>query len=196
MLGGYHVVNCGPGRCASQRAVQVRALKKASRWCYQLHELTPAEPDFAWTTLIHDDRAHGAPVERPPLVADRCDLLDPSGQVDPLPFATDAARDNLSSGSTLFSNGDLNHVRAAPIRRDDREEYARLVVRQLRCQKVMLLSRVDESASVFTVGKSNGAPREVWNGHTLSQVAVLLLVLLFWPGSQRFLTSKPASILR
>ena len=119
---------------------------------------SPPSPDIAWSKLIHDDSGGGSGVVRPPLIADRCDLLERSGRVDALP---DEARKTLGSGAELFGDGDLKHVRAAPIRRDDRCEYARLVARQLRSRKVCFHQDVLCSASIFPVGKSNGALREV-----------------------------------
>ena len=128
-------------------------------------------PDIAWSKLIHDDSGGGPTAVRPPLIADRCDLLERSGRVDPLPFVDDEARKTLSSGAELFGDGNLKHVRAAPIRRDDRCEYAWLVARQLRSRKVCFHQDVLCSASIFPVGKSNGALREMWNGHDLSVIA-------------------------
>ena len=53
----------------------------------------------------------------------------------------------------------------------DQAEYARLVVRQLRCHKVDLALSVEAWASVFPVAKSTGAQRDAWNGANLSSVA-------------------------
>ena len=127
----------------------------------------PPSPEIAWAKLIHDDNGAGPTNDRPPLIADRCDLLDCSGRVDPLPFVDDEARQTLGSGANLFGSGDLKHVRAAPIRQDDRCEYARLVARQLRSRKVVFHQDVLCSASIFPVGKTNGALRVVWNGYDL-----------------------------
>ena len=145
---GYGVVSAGLGLCAPQRAVQLRALQTSSRWCWQMSIQLPPSPDIAWAKLIHDDNGGGPTSARPPMIADRCDLLDRSGRVDPLPFVDDEARKTLCSGATLFGDGDLKHVRAAPIRRDDRCEYARLVARQLRSWKVGFHQNVLCSASI------------------------------------------------
>ena len=150
---GYGVVSAGLGLYAPQRAVQLRALQTSSRWCWQMSIQLPPSPDIAWAKLIHDDNGGGPTSARPPLIADRCDLLDRSGRVDPLPFVDDEARNTLSSGATLFGDGDLKHVRAAPIRRDDRCEYARLVARQLRSRKVGFHQNVLCSASIFRLVK-------------------------------------------
>ena len=52
----------------------------------------PPSPDIAWSKLIHDDSGDGPGVVRLPLIADRCDLLERSGRVDPLPFVDDEVR--------------------------------------------------------------------------------------------------------
>ena len=155
ILYGERVRACGRGRCSPQRAVQLRALRKASRWCMQLCEQSPTLPRDAWRKLIHEDSQPGGADQRPALVADKCDLLDISGRVDPIPFIDNIARETLASGESLFDGSDLKHVRAGLIRRDDRAEYARLVARQLRSHKIAFHIDVKSSASVFAVGKSN-----------------------------------------
>ena len=59
----------------------------------------------------------------------------------------------------------------AGINREDQAEYAKLVARQLRCNKVALADHVNAGAPVFSVGKSGGRHREVWHGSRLSEVA-------------------------
>ena len=63
------------------------------------------------------------------------------------------------------------HRHGGTISASDKNEYAKLVVRQLRAHKVALFERVDAWASVFAVGKSSGNQREVWNGANLSSGA-------------------------
>ena len=89
----------------------------------------------------------------PRLDADKYDLLERSGGVDPLPHAVPEHRTTLESADALFQVANLDWVRAGRVGRDDRSEYARLVVRQLRCRKVGLLPDVRSSASIFVVGK-------------------------------------------
>ena len=168
---GHRVNSYAAGRCVPQRAVQLRSLHKASRWCEQLHEELPPEGHLAWAQLIGDEAVLGEK-KRHRLEASRCDILTPSGRVDPLPFASEEARAILTCGETLFSGADLKHIRAAKINKDDRREYAQLVVRQLRAGKVGLRDSVLSSASVFAVGKSSGALREVWNGSEMSAAAM------------------------
>ena len=98
---------------------------------------------------------------RPSLDAARCDLLEQSGEVDPLLHIAQEHRETLGSADVLFPGKDLAWVRAGRIARSDRTEYAKLVVRQLRCNKVCLKADVRSSTSVFAVGKSSGGLREV-----------------------------------
>ena len=57
------------------------------------------------------------------------------------------------------------------IAKEDQAEYARLLVRQLRCHKVDLALSVVAWASVLLVAKSTSAQREVWNGANLYSAA-------------------------
>ncbi len=50
----------------------------------------------------------------------------------------------------------------------ERAEYVKLVVAQLRCRKLGLASEILGGGTVFTVPKSGGRLREVWNGRRVS----------------------------
>ena len=102
-----------------------------------LNDISPLCPVLAWTKLVGDDLQIDGGGPRPPLIADRCDFLDCSAGVDPLAFVKDNIKATLTSGDALFGQRDLQHFRAGLIRRDNRSEYARLVVRQLRVRKVV-----------------------------------------------------------
>ena len=67
----------------------------------ELDALAPPPPCIAWATPIHDDEAADLSTGKLSLLADKCDLLDPSGMVDPLPYASDEARAILATGDAL-----------------------------------------------------------------------------------------------
>lgn len=171
VLAGFCAPSPRLGVCAPQRAGQRRAFQQSVRWLASLRDCSPPEPKVALGRLVHDEDLSGAKKVNPRLDADRCDILERSGGVDPLPHAEPDHRATLESADALFPVDNLEWVRAARIGRDDRGEYARLVVRQLRSRKVALLPSVRSSASIFAVGKSSGGLREVWNGHDLSTIA-------------------------
>ena len=119
--------------------------------------------------LISDNEQFGRPANLP-LVAEDCDLLDPSGLVDPLPDLDDEARSILGDPNKLFVNV-TSSLKAIPrIRRSDLAEYCKLVVRQLKCSKVELSAVAYSGAGVFPVGKKNGRCREVWNCYDLPRL--------------------------
>jgi hypothetical protein len=173
VLSGFKAPVAQTGRCAPQRAVQFRVFTKAGKFVKTLHVCEPPAPTVGLGRLIHNEDLSGVKSAAPKLDADRCDLLEHSGGVDPLPYADPAGRLTLNSADALFQEANLDWVRAARIGLGDRSEYARLVVRQLRSRKVCLRQSVRSSASIFAVGKSSGGLREVWNGHDLSTLAAI-----------------------
>ena len=170
-MAGPFVCKAEVGKCAPQRAVQLRAVAQVSRFVEHLDGFSPLDPEHAWTKLIGDDSKIDGEGPRPPLVANRCNLLDCSAGVDPLAFVNQTNKATLAWGDAVFGKQDLKHARAGPMRREDRGEYAQLVVGQLRVRKVVFCKHTICTASIFTVGKSSGGLREVWNGHDLSAVA-------------------------
>ena len=159
-------------RTAPQRQSQGMVLIKALRLIMRARSAAePLEGRTAWASLIDDQDDLPNPALKSKLVADRCDLPEASGLVDPTPFLDAEAQAVIGSAERLFPNiADwLRH--GGIISASDKNEYAKLVVRQLRANKVALFERVDAWASVFAVGKSSGNQREVWNGANLSSGA-------------------------
>ena len=78
--------------------------------------------------------------------ADRCDLLQKSGCVDPLPSLRPSGRDMISSSNLLFPNPPDGMSSFGNVNREDVAQYARLVGRQLRSGKVALslITRLQE----------------------------------------------------
>jgi hypothetical protein len=172
-LSGFLAPPAKLGICAPQRAGQHRAFEQARKWVASIRNCNPPAPSVAFGRLVHDDELSGVKTVAPALDAMRCDLLESSGEVDPLPFAAPEHRAVVETADALFPVDNLDWVRAGRIGISDRPEYAKLVVRQLRSHKVSLRPHVTSSASIFTVGKSSGGLREVWNGHDLSTLAAL-----------------------
>jgi hypothetical protein len=88
-----------------------------------------------------------------PLRADQCDILESSGNVNPLPSLPNAIQELFKNPANLFCHANEGLLHGGTIRRDDKAEYCKLVARQLRSGKVTLRSQVVASASVFPVGK-------------------------------------------
>ena len=111
---------------------------------------------MAWASLIDDQEVLPDAAAKSKLQADRCDLLEASGLVDPTPFINSEAREVLDSAERLFPGIPEGLRHGGFISSSDRPEYAKLVVRQLRAGKVAILDQVDAWASVLAVGKSSG----------------------------------------
>ena len=74
--------------------------------------------------LVHDEDLSGTKKVCPQLEAERCDILERSGGVDPLQYIPPDHFETLSSAEALFPTDNLEWVRAGRIPREDRSEYA------------------------------------------------------------------------
>ena len=173
LLAGCNLRDAGVANLSAQRAVQQRAISKVERFCIRLCGRdfdTDGRHYFA--QLVNDYCFLGA-TRRPVLRADACDLLEKSAGVDPLVHIDQDHAKILRDGSLLFPGLAPGAVATGRMNDSDKGEYARLVVRQLRANKVTLSDSCHASETVFPGGKSNGQLREVWSGHTLSQHAIV-----------------------
>ena len=92
-LSGFVAPSARPGQCAPQRAAQRRALDQAKKWLASIINCTPPGSSVALGRLIHDEDLSGVKTARPSLDAARCDLLERSGEVDPLRHITHEYQD-------------------------------------------------------------------------------------------------------
>ena len=107
------------------------------------------------------------------LVADDCDLLPSAGLVCPLKYISSEHRSIVTDDTKLFPSPIPGLDKFANIKGDDRPEYIRLVVRQLRTGKVELRRDVKAGGTVFGVAKKGSKKvREVWDGSRVSDVCV------------------------
>ena len=77
-LAGFTVSDAAQERCAPQRAVRHRALRKASRWVRVMVDKSPPDPLSAFGRLVHDDTLNQPATGRPTLEAAKCDLPEKS----------------------------------------------------------------------------------------------------------------------
>ena len=138
VLSGFTAPVARLGVCAPQRAAQRRALDQAKMWISAVRDCSPPSGGVAFGQLIHDEDLSGAKKINPKLDAMRCDLLERSGEVDPLPHVAQEHRVIVNTADALLPYEKLDWVRAGRIGRDDRAGYAKLVVRQLRCKNLLL----------------------------------------------------------
>ena len=78
------------------------------------------------------------------------------GCVDPAPFLPHDVRAIVESAAELLPDPPPGMAEYAGINREDQAEYAKLVARQFRCNRVALADHVVAGAPVFSVGKSGG----------------------------------------
>jgi len=80
----------------------------------------------------------------------------------------------LSTPDELFSKAPAGLDRFSGIRREDCQQYARLVIRQLQSRKVDLTFDISAGASVFPLGKRDSSKlREVWDDSRISDAAAI-----------------------
>jgi hypothetical protein len=108
----------------------------------------------------------------PILVADLVAVPERCGLVDPGPVLSSDARHILDSPELLFDGNQSRFKVRAACDASAKPEYLKLVVRQLVAGKLSLMRSPDAAASVFVVGKKDGALREIWNGNEVSEAAV------------------------
>ena len=157
ILAGFKLGAPAVAKVEVQRAVQERALGKAERMCRRLCGVTlDNTPRHCFATLV-DDAVFLERPPNPPLNAEGCDLLKRSACVDPLPFISPEHAAIVSDPKIMFDDLAPDTVVTGRLNRGDREEYAKLVVRQLRSGKVGIGDSVFASETIFAVGKSNGA---------------------------------------
>ena len=99
------------------------------------------------------------------------DCPERAGTCDPMPLLPEDVRAQLLDADGLFSAAPAGLDRFPGFYAGQRDEYLKLVVRQLRCGKIGLAGSVRGGGTVFPVGKSSGNQREVWHGSRVSAAA-------------------------
>ena len=109
------------------------------------------------------------------LVADRVDNLAAAGLCDPAPHLPPEVQLKLCDASEVVCAATEDLRCFETVSRGSREEYAKLVVKQLRCGKLGLSTCCKGGGTTFTVGKPGGSRlREVWDGRRVSEATVRL----------------------
>ena len=163
----------GPGHhTAMQHEVQVRVVAKTLRTMKRLNSVKDVPSSRDALDLLVGDTPAGVEPPSNRLSASRCDLLEKSACVDPLPDLTQSAREIVTSERLLFPDPPDGIDSYGSVNREDIPQYAKLLGRQLRSTKVVLSDYAAAGGKVFAVGKPSGAQREVWHGTRVSEAAV------------------------
>ncbi len=102
------------------------------------------------------------------------DCPERAGTCDPMPLLPEDVRAQLVDADWLLCAAPAGLDRFHGFYAGQRDEYLKLVVRQLRCGKVCLAESVHGGGTIFPVGKSSGNQREVWHGSRVSAAAARL----------------------
>lgn len=124
-----------------------------------------------WWTMrlgIFEGKAAG---KYPTLLAEKVDLPNKAGTCNPQCLVPDSLASAVSSQEEVFTVDDARLMETDLHVGVDREEYLKLVVRQLECGKTRLRRNIKAVGSVFSVAKSGERQREVWNGSFVSALA-------------------------
>ena len=109
----------------------------------------------------------------PKLKADAVDLPECAGTCDPMTLLPAELAKNVSDPDVIFHSQGQGYASAAGPTGKEREEYLKLVHRQLQCGKLVLLTDVRSVGDVFCVPKSDPLKqREIWNGTAVSGMAM------------------------
>ena len=134
------------------------------------------EPSLGkWESLVPDWVDLG---ERPlglkfgNLQAEAVDVLSQAGACDPIVCLSDEVRAVLENENLMFAEAPsgLDVYEGVPL--EEKEQYVKLVARQLRAGQLALSSHAKGGGGVFAVGKPGGKrQRAVWNGNRVSASA-------------------------
>ena len=158
----------------AQRRVHQTFVDKAVRLLLRLADVAyPASGPAALSALAHEQPRDPCETSTK-LQASAFDLLGLgcSAGVDPLPYLPCELKRHLKSPSALFRELPAAAAPFPGIRDRDRQEYARLVRRQLEAEKVELMTTIRAGGTIFAVGKRDSSKlREVWHGAYTSSLA-------------------------
>lgn len=145
------------------------------RWLHKLVALIARldlyDGDFSCESAFAPMVGHGSETKYPSLSADRVDVLDECGKIDPMPSLNSESVLIVSDPKLMFPDGTNELPRVVGFCGGDIHEYIALLLRQLWARKVGLVGAANAAAGTFAVGKKTGRQREVWDGSAISIAA-------------------------
>ncbi|CAE7188709.1 unnamed protein product, partial [Symbiodinium sp. KB8] len=129
------------------------------------------DESFAWrgSFRFFEEKPHA---KYPAMKAEAVDLPSAAATCDAVKLLPADLADMIMDPKQLFPAGSQTESWPMGVMGRDRDEYIKLVLRQLQCGKTALRQRCLAVGDVFCVPKSSpGKQREVWNGALVSQAA-------------------------
>ena len=155
--------------------VQEDVARRVLERCADFNARLQSTEDGSWEHLLPDWFVGVASPEGPKyahIQADAVDCLPVSGACDPLPCLPEEVRAVIMEETLMFPEPPTGLNRFGDVDEESRDEYVKLVARQLRCQKLGLASTVKGGGVVLAVSKpGTGKQREVWRGRCVSRAA-------------------------
>ena len=186
----------------AQRAAVEHLAARVARFLDEIQKCCPQGPQchgaFNRYEELEADRY-------PSLNADVVDLPVEAGTCETQSHIPEDLKNVVTSPAKLFGGNATSPVQNFPCRSPSgkqRKEYLKLVWRQLQCGKTRLRRNVNAVGDVFSVRKSHGRQREVWNGSIISALAEkppapqylanpsCFVDLAFLPGQQVFMSKR------
>ena len=137
ILHGRRCLETSLAKNAPGRALQSRALMKAHRLKRMVGIADLPSGEFALAELVGDSMATRIQ-PTVPLTASSCDLLPKSGQVDPLWHVDASVAEFLTEPCIFFEAVAPGTIIAGRMLLQDRAEYARLIVAELRSGRTVM----------------------------------------------------------
>lgn len=107
------------------------------------------------------------------LCAASVDVLAAAGACDPTTCLPQHVQDVVCHEDIMFSNAEAGPHCFEDVSAEDRHEYIKLVVRQLRAKQLALATTAKVGGTVIAVGKPGGTrQRAVWHGRRVSSAAM------------------------
>ena len=152
---------------AAQKSVQVHVAGRCNRLLLQF----AAAGGSPWRgSFQHFEETPSS--KHPRMQADAVDLPAKAATCDPLELLPAELASAVVSTEKLFPNPVPTPCRPCGGQDADRDEYIKLVLRQLECGKTVLRRDCQAVGDVFCVQKASPSKqREVWNGSLVSQAA-------------------------
>lgn len=154
----------------AQRAMVEHVATRCARFLVELHIPDHSFSDwrgrFGHFESVHQNRY-------PTMDAGMVDLPAVAATCDSMSLIPEELAQSICNPDRLFPsanpNGHFSFGAAGP----ERDEYVKLVLRQLQCGKTKLRREVFAVGDVFCVPKTTpGKQREVWNGAAVSEAAI------------------------